>query len=246
MEHAADQDHPKGEVGAAKCDVQRHARTGAPADEVRRPTHHCLEEGDRVLCHQLISNRPLHIRGPPVAAPLRREQAKARGQCLEGRHPGPRVGPSRMQQHERVAVAVLVIPGTNPAKLHVTRHCGHSPLKFLKAVSSTAPPLPTHHGDVNLERPAALRTCPTRERSAPPRPKRSTVTARACSSSQRAFRESRQTRPLSAGTRSRARHRSPVYRNWTSCPSGCTVGVAPGPKGVTWTPPAFLATSSRS
>jgi hypothetical protein len=132
MEHAADQDHPKGEVGAAKCDVQRHARTGAPADEVRRPTHHCLEEGDRVLCHQLISNRPLHIRGPPVAAPLRREQAKARGQCLEGRHPGPRVGPSRMQQHERVAVAVLVIPGTNPAKLHVIRHCGHSSLKVLK------------------------------------------------------------------------------------------------------------------
>jgi hypothetical protein len=97
---------------------------------VRRCADDPLEECDRVLRHQLVGDWALDIRGPPVATPLRREHVEVRGQRVEVRGPRPGVGPAGVEQHQRLALAVLVIPGTHLAKLHVACHRGNSPLGF--------------------------------------------------------------------------------------------------------------------
>jgi hypothetical protein len=89
---------------------------------VSRPADHPVDEGERVLRHQVIGDRPRYIRGAPVAAALRGEDVEVSGQRVEVRCPGPRVGAARVQQRERLAVAVLVVPGAYVSELYVAGH----------------------------------------------------------------------------------------------------------------------------
>jgi hypothetical protein len=100
VKDAADEDRAAGKVGPAQRNQQRHVRAGAAADQVGRSADDSLEERDRVRRHQLIGDRPLHVRGPPVAAPLRRENVEVRRQGVEVRCPGARISSSGMEQRE--------------------------------------------------------------------------------------------------------------------------------------------------
>jgi hypothetical protein len=52
---------------------------------------------------------------------------EARGERVEIGRPCPRIGPAGVKQHERLARAVLVVPGANVAKIYVAGHYGYGP-----------------------------------------------------------------------------------------------------------------------
>ncbi len=67
----ADDDQPAHEVGTLDRDEQADDAAVAPADEVGGPADDALEEGDRVVGHVLVVQRPVHVRRVAVAPPLR-------------------------------------------------------------------------------------------------------------------------------------------------------------------------------
>ena len=122
MKDAGGQDQAADEVGAPQRRHQRHDRAVAGADEVGGPADDPLDEGDRVRGHQLVGDRPVDVGGAPVAAALGREDAKARHELVEVRPQGARVDPAGMQQHERLPVAMLVVPGVDTVQVNVLGH----------------------------------------------------------------------------------------------------------------------------
>ena len=122
VKDAADQDHAAGEVGSAQCDQQRDVRAGAVPHELCRAADDLLEKRDRVLAHQLVGDRARDIWRAPLATPLRRVDVEVGRERGEIWRPCPRSSSAGVQQHKRLAVAMLVIPGADLAKLNVATH----------------------------------------------------------------------------------------------------------------------------
>jgi hypothetical protein len=99
MEHSGPEDQPADEIGAFERGDQRHRRAVAVADEVRG--FDLFEEGDGVLGHQLVGDRPVDVGRatvPPAVGPVHPEMGGEPGHVgLEG----PRVGEAGVQEHHR-------------------------------------------------------------------------------------------------------------------------------------------------
>jgi hypothetical protein len=111
------------ELGTLQRGQQRNRRAVAVADEIRRPTHDLLEEGDRVLRHLLVGDRAVDIRRAPVPAPVRPVDAEALRQRRDVPLEHAGVGQSRMQEHQRRARAVLLVVGAHVAELNIAGQC---------------------------------------------------------------------------------------------------------------------------
>jgi hypothetical protein len=90
-------------------------------EQVGRAAADLLEEGDRVPRHEPVGDRAVDIGRAPVPAPVRPEDAEVLGELGHARLEGPRVREPRMQEHERVALAILLVVGAHLAELYVIR-----------------------------------------------------------------------------------------------------------------------------
>ena len=72
-----------------------------------------LRELDGVADHEVVGDSPLDVCGSPMSAPLGRKHAKAHAQRVDVRGPGARVRAAGVKEDERVAGAVLGVPGVD-------------------------------------------------------------------------------------------------------------------------------------
>ncbi len=102
VEHPGGEHQPADQIGP----LERDRRSVAVAEQVRGPTDDLVEEGDGVLGHQVVGDRPGHVGGAAVTAAVRPEDPEVRGEAGQVVLPGARVGHPGMQPHRRVAAAV--------------------------------------------------------------------------------------------------------------------------------------------
>jgi hypothetical protein len=123
VEDAGDENDPASQVGAAQREEQADDRAVTAAEQMCRPADHLLQERDRVQCHRLKRDRTRDIRRAAVPAPLGRVHVEAGSERTDVRSERARIdtGPSGVKQHQRLAVAVLLIPGAHVAELCVVR-----------------------------------------------------------------------------------------------------------------------------
>jgi hypothetical protein len=122
VEDPGDQDQTADQLGAAQRNQQRHRDPVAAAEQVRRPGHHRLQEGDGIGGHQLVGDGAIDVGGMAMPAPLGGEDVQPRRQRVDVGREGACVGASGVQQHQRLALAVVVVPGAHLAKLHIPWH----------------------------------------------------------------------------------------------------------------------------
>ena len=99
------------------------------AEQVRRTADDLLQERDGIGGHPVEGDRSADVGGPSLAAPVEAVAAEVGGQPVEVGIPGAGVRSARVQQHQRVAGAVGVPPGLDPAHSlqlgHVVRIQSH-------------------------------------------------------------------------------------------------------------------------
>lgn len=112
VEYSGGEDETAHQVGAAKRDGQRQDGAVAAAEQVHGPADDRVDEGDRVVGHELKGDGPGYVGRVPMAplfgcvdAEVRCERFGVGGQCA-----GIDPGPARVQRDQRIALAALVVP----------------------------------------------------------------------------------------------------------------------------------------
>ncbi len=124
MEHASDADQALYKVRAPQRYVEPNDGTVAIPDQRSSAADDLPDEVDGVFRHEGVGNRPFDVGRVTVTAPLRRERPETLRECRDALREGTRIDAdsSWMEQHERLAVAALVIPGAHPLKFYVCWH----------------------------------------------------------------------------------------------------------------------------
>jgi site-specific recombinase XerC len=122
VEDAGAEDKLADEVGSLQRGQQRHRCPVAVAQQGGRAADDLLEEGDRVLGHERIGDGALDVGGAPVTAPVGPEDVEVLGELGHIVLEGPRVRQSGVQEHQRLARAVLLVVGVHVAELCVVGH----------------------------------------------------------------------------------------------------------------------------
>jgi hypothetical protein len=122
VEDTGAEDQPADQVGSLQRGQQRHGRPVAVAQQVGRAADDLLEEGDRVLRHELIGDGAFEVGGAPVPAPVGSENVKMLGELGHVLLEGPRVRQSGVQEHERLPHTILLVIGVHVAELYVVGH----------------------------------------------------------------------------------------------------------------------------
>ncbi len=127
------------EVGALERREQRDRRAIAVAEQVRGAADDLLEEGDRVVGHPGVADRALDVGGAAVAAAVGAEHAEVLGEPRDVAVERARVGQPGVQEHERVARAVVVVVELHDATSAARRTApGGMPITRLNARAKAA------------------------------------------------------------------------------------------------------------
>ena len=151
VEAAADHHQPLHQLGPLHRDQHRHERPVAVPDQVGGLADDGVEEGDRVVGHQLVGDRPVDVRRVAVAAAFRCVDVEALGQRRRdwarrtARPPARRASAPAGRPSPCSSYHVFTV-----AQLHVRHRSAPGVLEVLDE-ALTGPPAETHR------RPAARR-----------------------------------------------------------------------------------------